>query len=362
MRIHYLGFQKSAIIAILLLVAAVANTQAQTTIAEIDFDGVETNLISGFDPLTGNLDGGPGDYFGVANISAWPQGFPPGLPFSIADDTVVSVSNPANPAFPTDLEGIYGGSADFNNDFFAISDTREWTGTTGATPLTASWTFDISSAGSDSMQLSIDLGQQSNGASFGGITAASFLIEYSIDGAAFKTAISVTPADAAAAGFQYRAMDIGTVPVAASAMQATGSTKNPVTKFSAETGLAVTNTFLDKTPSTGKNAGKLDTFVVDLNGSGNTIEIRITCFVDNEAMVFDNIKVFTNPSFVLGDANGDGNFDFGDIEPFFLAITDPTAFAQAFPNVDPDLVLDFDGDMVASFGDIEGFFAALTNP
>jgi hypothetical protein len=66
------------------------------------------------------------------------------------------------------------------------------------------------------------------------------------------------------------------------------------------------------------------------------------------------------PAFVLGDANGDGNFDFGDIEAFFLALTDPVAYAAAFPNVNPDVVLDFDGDCTASFGDIEGFFAALT--
>lgn len=62
---------------------------------------------------------------------------------------------------------------------------------------------------------------------------------------------------------------------------------------------------------------------------------------------------------VLGDANGDGFFDFGDIEPFVLALQDPEGFADQYPNVNPDVVLDFDGDGVFSFGDIEGFVNAL---
>lgn len=359
MKSRYIGTRTSAITAAIILFSFVANTHAQTTIAKHDFDGTPLNLTSGFNS-SNNLNGGFGDYFGIGNLSSWPQGFPPGVPFSIADDSVVSVSNPANAAFPTDTEAVYGQNASFTNNFFAISDTREWTGVSGATPLTASWTFDISSAGTDPMKLSIDLGQQSEGSSFGGITSASFLVEYSIDAGPFVTAMSVSP-NAVTAGFQYRAMDSGTVPTTASAMLATAPSANPVTKFSAETGLAVSNTFLDKTASAGSNAGKLDSFVVDLTGSGNSIQIRITCFVDFEAMVFDNIKIVVDePAFVLGDANGDGNFDFGDIEAFFLAITDPDAYAALYPNIDPNLVLDFDGDMSASFGDIEGFFNALT--
>ncbi len=64
-------------------------------------------------------------------------------------------------------------------------------------------------------------------------------------------------------------------------------------------------------------------------------------------------------TYVLGDANGDGFFDFGDIEPFVLALQDPDGFAQQYPNVNPDKALDFDGDEVFSFGDIEGFVNAL---
>lgn len=67
----------------------------------------------------------------------------------------------------------------------------------------------------------------------------------------------------------------------------------------------------------------------------------------------------TIKTYIKGDANGDGFFDFGDLEPFVLALIDPEAFAQQFPNVNPDLVLDFDGDGSLSFGDIDGFVNAL---
>jgi hypothetical protein len=82
--------------------------------------------------------------------------------------------------------------------------------------------------------------------------------------------------------------------------------------------------------------------------------------VDFNNFAGDQFLTVPIPVVVLGDANGDGNFDFGDIEAFFLAITDPTAYAAAFPDVDPNVVLDFDCDGLASFGDIEGFFLALT--
>lgn len=64
-------------------------------------------------------------------------------------------------------------------------------------------------------------------------------------------------------------------------------------------------------------------------------------------------------TYIMGDANGDGFFDFGDIEPFVLALQDPDGFAEQYPNVDPNKVLDFDNDDVFSFGDIDGFINAL---
>jgi hypothetical protein len=63
--------------------------------------------------------------------------------------------------------------------------------------------------------------------------------------------------------------------------------------------------------------------------------------------------------FPLGDANGDGSLDFGDLEPFVLALIDPDQYADTYPNVDPNRVLDFDGDRSFGFGDIDGFVNAL---
>jgi hypothetical protein len=345
----------------LVLVIAVwlpAIASAQVVIAAEDFDGGALNLLGGFDPGTGNLDGGPGDWYGVANIAAWPQGFPPGVPFSLVDDSFASVSSPGGSPFPADLEGIFGSAADFDNDFFAISDTREWTGSSGETPLVAEWTFDIASAAPGLLQLRIDLGQQSDGNSFGGIAAGYLLVEYSLDGGTFAEAFRCDPVDSTGSGFAFRAMDDGDLPLTVGLLEATSPL--PLEKFSAETGLAVTDLFLDKAPSRKQdNPDRLDTFVVDLAGEGSTITIRITTHLPFEALAFDNLEIVATPDFVPGDANGDGALDFGDIEPFVLALLDPEAYAMTYPNVNPDIVLDFDGDGVFTFGDIEGFVDAL---
>lgn len=330
----------------------------QTVIARENFDGGAINLITGFDPLTQNLDGGPGDYYGVASLAAWPQGFPPGIPFSLCDDTVADVSNQgAGSAFPTDREGIFGAAADFQNQFFAISDTREWTD--GGTPLVASWTFDISATGNNPLQLKIDLGQQADGNSFNGVTEGAILIEYSIDGGPFQTAISCDSFDSSGSGFSYRPMDSGDLPVTAFVMQATGPAG--VTKISAETGLADSNQFLDKTPNqSSANAGRLDTFIADLAGSGSSIEIRISTAIRFEAAAFDNLEIVRiDPSFVQGDANGDGALDFLDIDAFVLALIDPNAYAIQYPEVDPAIVLDYNNDDQFSFLDIDGFIDDL---
>ncbi len=342
----------------ILLIGSSHRVAGQTVIARENFDGGSLNLITGFDPITQNLDGGPGDYYGVASLAAWPQGFPPGIPFSLCDDTVADVSNQGtSTAFPADREGIFGSAADFLNQFFAISDTREWTD--GGGPLVASWTFDISSAGNSPLQLKIDLGQQADGNSFSGVTEGAILVEYSIDGGAFQTAITCDSFDSAGSGFTYRAMDSGDVPVAAFVMQATGPAG--VTKISAETGLADSNQILDKTPNlSSANAGRLDTFIADLNGVGSTIEIRISTAVRFEAAAFDNLEICAiEPTFVQGDANGDGVLDFLDIDAFVLALIDPSAYAIQFPDIDPAVVLDYNDDDQFSFLDIDGFIEDL---
>ena len=61
---------------------------------------------------------------------------------------------------------------------------------------------------------------------------------------------------------------------------------------------------------------------------------------------------------VPGDLNCDDVFNGGDIDPFFLALGDPAAYAIAFPNCDP-LLGDMNSDGRLDGGDIDPFFACL---
>ena len=77
----------------------------------------------------------------------------------------------------------------------------------------------------------------------------------------------------------------------------------------------------------------------------------------------DNVKIEAEVlDFVPGDANDDGFFDFGDIEAFVLALLDPKVYAAEYPNVDPNVVLDFYCDGFFDFGDIEGFVSMADGP
>ncbi len=62
-----------------------------------------------------------------------------------------------------------------------------------------------------------------------------------------------------------------------------------------------------------------------------------------------------------GDLNCDGHVDFGDINPFVLALTNPAAYQAAFPNCPFDN-RDINADGKFDFGDINPFVSLLTNP
>lgn len=96
-------------------------------------------------------------------------------------------------------------------------------------------------------------------------------------------------------------------------------------------------------------------------GAGTDFLLRMTASANSDAEIiaFDNILL---ESAVLGDANGDGNFTNSDIQPFVLALTNPTAYASAFPGVDPNFVFDFDCNGVFTNADISGFVNKLLNP
>jgi hypothetical protein len=81
---------------------------------------------------------------------------------------------------------------------------------------------------------------------------------------------------------------------------------------------------------------------------------------NNWWMAVDNVRVEAEPlTFVVGDANDDGAFDFGDIEAFVLALLDQEAYSLLYPNVNVNDTLDFYGDGFFDFGDLEAFVIAL---
>ncbi|QDV42273.1 Endonuclease/Exonuclease/phosphatase family protein [Stieleria neptunia] len=63
---------------------------------------------------------------------------------------------------------------------------------------------------------------------------------------------------------------------------------------------------------------------------------------------------------VLGDMNGDGQVDNLDIAAFAMALSDPVAYAQAYPGLDPEILGDFDDDGYLTNLDIAGFAALLS--
>lgn len=67
------------------------------------------------------------------------------------------------------------------------------------------------------------------------------------------------------------------------------------------------------------------------------------------------------PIAVPADMNGDGQVNFGDINPFVLALSNPDTYAQQYPTVDADLAGDMNGDGRLDFRDINGFVALLAS-
>jgi len=101
-----------------------------------------------------------------------------------------------------------------------------------------------------------------------------------------------------------------------------------------------------------------------------TAQMRIRFYaIDNpnnsivEALVddFEIRKIDCNPPFAKGDLNCDGQVNFGDINPFVLALTNPAGYAAQFPNCDI-MLGDINGDGLVNFGDINPFVRLLTNP
>lgn len=146
----------------------------------------------GNDPATWS----PGDWFGVAAYGSWPQGA--GVPFAIADDSVVGISGGS--PFAGDTLGIIDSSTAATDTFFSAVDIVNGVNSGGSG--TATWEFDISSA-QNGLFLSIDM------AAMGDFeTSDSYIWSYSIDGGAFQT-IFVSSVDEA--GDQNYTMEDGDI-------------------------------------------------------------------------------------------------------------------------------------------------------
>lgn len=259
------------------LMLSFATAAQAVVVASEDFDGGALNLTVSSVPA---LDGGGGDWFGVGSRNAWPQGFPsPGVPFSLADDTVIGYSGGS--PFPTDAEGVFGENSDFDNDWFGISDSDEF----GAQQ-TASWTFDIS--GAANLIIKIDMGGVSD-ASFDGYSLDTDLVfTASIDGGGAQVVFDLDPVDNTV-GYVTRPMDNGNPSGGGRLLVVSGD--NAVSKLKAEDGSTAGDTFLDKTPASGAGAGQMDTFLTTLNGSGSQLVLTLTANVPFEALAFDNIVI-----------------------------------------------------------------------
>ncbi len=79
----------------------------------------------------------------------------------------------------------------------------------------------------------------------------------------------------------------------------------------------------------------------------------------NVAIAANQITFMVGAAGLVGDLNCDGNVSVGDINPFVLALTDPTAYAQQFPDCDI-LNGDCSGDQQVSVGDINCFVDLVT--
>jgi hypothetical protein len=258
-------------------------------VAKQDFDGGAVRMTNGFNPATQNINGGAGSFFGVGSIGAWPQGTSPGMPFSLADDSVANISRNGTAApFPNDGEGLFGQNRAKSDNFFAIADTRS----IDAQNPFASWTFDISNF--KDLALKIDLGAIAGGSNPGFPLDSSVVFEYSIDGGAPFPALGIqatSASEAQFAGFVYRAMDNGVVPTMASNGPLKAIALPTVTKTLAETGAVATETFLNKTPSSGPAAGQMDTFTLPLFGVGSQLTLTVRGRLAFEGMAFDNIVI-----------------------------------------------------------------------
>ncbi len=124
------------------------------------------------------------------------------------------------------------------------------------------------------------------------------------------------------------------------------------------TGTGVEGTFLWKTVNTGSwDAIGADNRSIDAWNAEMTLAASdtFTMYVD---ALGGRIKIEIEGGVTPGDCNCDGTVDFFDIGAFVMAITDPAAYAEAYPDCDI-MTADTNGDGVVDFFDIDSFVALI---
>jgi len=247
--------------------------------ASDDFDGNTPNLLSGFDPSTDNLDGNHNDFFGVGSVGNWPQSH--GLVYNLADSTQKDMTGDGTSSL--DAVGVFGKNRNEDDNFFALSDLREFPNTM------ATWSFDISNY--ENLELSIDMGGVSKSilnvyVGYQADTNIRFVVD--VDGSCQQDAFVL---DATGKGsFTTRPMDNGSKSGGGNVLEVSGA--NSVSKHLAEGGSIAPNTYLDKTPSYGAAAGQLDTFTTPITcNTGSVLTLTLYATLPYEAMAFDNIVI-----------------------------------------------------------------------
>jgi len=309
-------FASFLVIALLLGMLSVVQTAeaAPVVIGFEDFDGGAINLSGTANVFDYGAGGGAlGDVFGRVDGQLGGTG----MPFDVADDTVVDVSGArTGSAFPSDTLGLAGQNT---TAFFAMNDMD------AVAVNNAIWTFDISSASSVG-DITIDIGALGD---FEASSSDGFKIEARIDSGSYQTIFEATTDESS---FKtYRALDNGFV----------FEDDDPLQLFIDGSGTPVG--FLDKSdPAT----GNFDTYTSTLlaGQSGGTLDVRVSWTgtpSGSEPMGIDNITVYE------GDGGGASDPVINEFV-FNHTGSDTQAFIEVFGEPSTDYsgltVLEVEGD------------------
>lgn len=100
-------------------------------------------------------------------------------------------------------------------------------------------------------------------------------------------------------------------------------------------------------------------YVADARAIDNQGRIAVEVVVDAQPQPVHRVALLTPlPGVTRADTNCDGAVDFFDIDPFLLALFDPTGYEAAFPDCALESA-DCNNDMSVDFFDIDAFLACL---